>query len=409
MVITAEGSFPPLNDNDGWARFWFHLIGVNALPQPTMTRDKTKFTNWRDWQNKPIPEDTFEQWIKEGKFRQAEGICIILGKIWRGEHAGKYLWFVDCDNKKMIDELLAALGYESLEDMAKDYIVEQHKDDQTRAHIYGYSDIPLAGKGSSVSQNKEAFDKNELPACEVKSQGEEGISFCTNSFHKNGDKYRIIDVAVPKTLTEDEAKQLMQHINTILKKYGIEYLGKSGNGKAAKQPVQELFKEGAVVYEGNNRHKALLKMGMSLVGSLRGKVPLPTIKEMIFNVLNELHCEPPLDREEFEGNIWPSILHYIPFEGEYEKLANKYMEAAKNAELQLSTSVTAIIPNNDFFEYLIQCTEKTVKNENALIRRIYYTLFSAYTPDPINLAPIAPTAAGKTYPTMQCAQNDTKC
>jgi hypothetical protein len=417
MVITAEGSFPPLNDNDGWARFWFHLLGVNVLPQPTMTRDKTKFTNWRDWQNKPIPEDTFEQWIKEGKFRQAEGICIILGKVWRGEHAGKYLWFIDCDNKKMIDELLAALGYKSLEDMAKDYIVEQHKDDQTRAHIYGYSDIPLAGKGSSVvTQNKEAFENNELPACEVKSLGEEGIAFCTPSLHKNGDRYVLIGTTTPKPLTEEKAKEVMNHIDTILKKYGIEYLDKSGNGKAASQPVEELFKEGAVVYAGNNRHNALLKMGMSIVMSLRGKIPLSTCKEIVFGVINQIYCEPPLERDEFESNTWPSILRYIPFHGKYEELAIKYMEAAKKAgaELTVTTetttkinteeSVNSAIHNDDYFEYLIQRTEKTVKEENPLIRRIYYTIFSAYTPNPINLAPIAPTAAGKTYTTMQCAQ-----
>src|SRR5688500_6863547 len=45
---------------------------------------------------------------------------------------------------------------------------------------------------------------------------------------------------------------------------------------------------------------------------------------------------------------------------------------------------------NNYFEYLIDCVKKTVKEENALIRQIMYTILSPYGNDPINLGVLAP-------------------
>lgn len=53
---------------------------------------------------------------------------------------------------------------------------------------------------------------------------------------------------------------------------------------------------------------------------------------------------------------------------------------------------------NDYFEYLIDCVKRTVKEENALVRQIMYTVLSSYGNDPINLGVIAPTSTGKSYP-----------
>ena len=56
------------------------------------------------------------------------------------------------------------------------------------------------------------------------------------------------------------------------------------------------------------------------------------------------------------------------------------------------------IPNKEYFEYLVSIIKKTVRQEDALIRQILYTVFSADTKDPINLGIMAPTSEGKTYP-----------
>jgi hypothetical protein len=59
------------------------------------------------------------------------------------------------------------------------------------------------------------------------------------------------------------------------------------------------------------------------------------------------------------------------------------------------------IPNRDYAEFVIKVVKKTVKQEDALVRQIFYTGLSAYTNDPINLGIIAPTSEGKTYPVIE--------
>jgi hypothetical protein len=59
---------------------------------------------------------------------------------------------------------------------------------------------------------------------------------------------------------------------------------------------------------------------------------------------------------------------------------------------------------NDYFEYLIDCIKRTVKEEDALLRQIMYTVLSANGNDPINLGVLAPTSTGKTYPIIEAAK-----
>lgn len=59
------------------------------------------------------------------------------------------------------------------------------------------------------------------------------------------------------------------------------------------------------------------------------------------------------------------------------------------------------IPNKDYTEFVIKVVKKTVKQEDALVRQIFYTGLSAYTNDPINLGIVAPTSEGKTYPVIE--------
>jgi hypothetical protein len=61
------------------------------------------------------------------------------------------------------------------------------------------------------------------------------------------------------------------------------------------------------------------------------------------------------------------------------------------------------ISNNDYVEYIISCIKKTVKQEDALVRQIVYTMLSAYSNNPLNLGIIAPTSEGKSYPVIQAA------
>ena len=68
---------------------------------------------------------------------------------------------------------------------------------------------------------------------------------------------------------------------------------------------------------------------------------------------------------------------------------------------QLQSKVT----DKNYAEYVLGIGKRTVKCEDPLVRQIFYTCMSAYTKNPINLAIIAPTSEGKTYPVMEV----TKC
>lgn len=66
-----------------------------------------------------------------------------------------------------------------------------------------------------------------------------------------------------------------------------------------------------------------------------------------------------------------------------------------------STSIEAEIKTGDYFQFVIDTVKKTVKQDDNLITQILCTGLSARTSEPLNLAVIAPTSEGKTYPVIQ--------
>jgi hypothetical protein len=99
-TTTPTPGSPPADDLNAWADYWRYEAGLNTIPAHTSVK-KTSIS-WKEWQTEPIPEELHEQWKQENKF--ARGLAIIPGEVWRGEHAGKYLIFIDCDNLKAIEE-----------------------------------------------------------------------------------------------------------------------------------------------------------------------------------------------------------------------------------------------------------------------------------------------------------------
>ena len=62
------------------------------------------------------------------------------------------------------------------------------------------------------------------------------------------------------------------------------------------------------------------------------------------------------------------------------------------------------IPDNDYVEFVINTTRRTVKKENSPIRQILYTGLSKDTADRNNLMVSAPTSEGKTCPVIEMLQ-----
>ena len=256
-----------------FANFWRYHIGVNVIPADTI--NKKPIIPWSEWQGKPIPEELHNHWKEQCAF--SKGMAIIPGKVWhREDKNGLFLIFIDLDKLKTIEEISTNGNgkFISLHEMSQKFIVEQHKDDLDKAHIYFYSSMPFLKKSA-----------DSAIGLEVKGLGEHGIAYCSPSIHKQGQPYEIIGTSEPQTLTIEEAKEFMQQIDHICKKHGIEYLEKHH---------KNLLDSDSKIYEGS-RHDSLIKIANSLLFRYGGdaKTEQQDLKDF-FADINNKRCEPPL-------------------------------------------------------------------------------------------------------------------
>ena len=159
------------------------------------------------------------QWKSNGDF--SKGIAILPGKIFHNnEKLDYFLVCIDADNLKAINEICTRNGNTvPLQTFAEKTLVEQHKDNQNKAHFYFYATRPIKGKGSD--QNT-LGDKISSIHYEIKSLGSHGLLYCSPSMHKNGYPYDIIGTE-PATLNDRQTNELEIHLDKILTKYGIAY------------------------------------------------------------------------------------------------------------------------------------------------------------------------------------------
>lgn len=70
----------------------------------------------------------------------------------------------------------------------------------------------------------------------------------------------------------------------------------------------------------------------------------------------------------------------------------------------LKAELESKITDRDYAEFVIRTIKRTVKQEDLLVRQIFYSGLSKNCPNPINLAVLAPTSEGKTYPVLESLQ-----
>ena len=212
-----------------WADFWRYEIGVNVIPADT--KRKVTYIKWTQWQDKPIPEGQHSQWKSENAFEN--GMAVVLGRTWHRQNlSGYYLVGLDADNRKAIKEICTRNGITiSLKEFVDKTLVEQHKDNQNKAHFYFYTTRPIKGKGSDQNTLGDKISSGEVPAIEIKSLGSHGLLYCSPSVHKNGYPYEIIGTKKPATLNDRQTNELEIHLDMILTKYGIAYQSASSTHK----------------------------------------------------------------------------------------------------------------------------------------------------------------------------------
>jgi hypothetical protein len=313
MIFVTEG-FKTIND---WADFWRYQIGVNIIP--ANTRKKETYESWKEWQDNPIREDLHDEWKASGAFNN--GMAVVLGEVWHNPIKKElYLIGIDLDNQKAIEEV----AMNGLDDLARNVIVEQHYDDTTKAHIFLYSHKPFPKKSSDNSGHLNAkLDANDIPAIEVKGLGSHGILFVTPSIHKNGEPYQIIG-----TLDPVIADDFVNHIDNICRKYSIPYLG--GNGTQV--PIRDLFKSSFTIFEGHNRHEALMRAMESLLARNLGILSHDQIKSLA-REWNDQHCSPPLDDKEFQKQ-WKCATDFIDKNSNQEQDEEKIELSNGNSKIQ---------------------------------------------------------------------------
>ena len=322
---------PPKTTINDWADFWRYDIGVNVIPADT--RRKVTYESWAEWQDKPIPDVLYSEWKSSGAFDK--GMAIILGKVWHNPlKKDLYLIGIDLDNGKAIQEV----AIKGLEDLAQRVIVEQHKDDVTKAHVLFYSHKPFPKKSSDITNIDIAkrIKSNEIPAVEVKGLGSHGILFVSPSIHQNGYPYEIIGTKEP-----DLVDDFVEHIDSICKKFSIPYLDGNGisNGLV---PIQDLFKPDFTIFKGHNRHEDLMRIMESLIVRTSGILSLEEIKPLA-QQWNLKHCSPPLDDKEFEKQ-WICATDFIAKKGtnQDEEEDDKGHHSAADLLVELATENTSL-------------------------------------------------------------------
>ncbi|HKG88278.1 MAG TPA: phage/plasmid primase, P4 family, partial [Nitrososphaeraceae archaeon] len=297
--MNSPFSLQPKSHNE-YADFLRYVIGVNVIPADT--RHKKTQIQWKVFQNAPISEWQHEQWSKGGAFNQ--GIAIILGKVWhREDKKDLYFILIDADKRHAIEEFCTRnRKVIPLQEIAQKFMVEQHADNLDKAHIYFYSPIPFPKKPA-----------DSILGLEVKGLGEHGIAFCSPSMHKDGWPYETIGTNQPVVLNITQARELIQHINQICIKYGVQYLEKASriDGKI-KTMIKTLQIDPSIRIPEHTRHNTLIATADSLLfNHLDKKKEKEKDLRNFFTQINERLCDPePLPESEI-NNIWNSALNFV--------------------------------------------------------------------------------------------------
>ena len=134
----------------------------------------------------------------------------------------------------------------------------------------------------------------------------------------------------------------------------------------------------------------------------KGKLDQKTQQAVILVLSKEEYYANILQSVKEEANIEePSTITDINSSFEPNTEQANATKDAKLVTLETEVNLKAKVPNRDYAEFVINIIKKTVKQEDSLVRQIFYTVLSAYTNDPINLGIMAPTSEGKTYPVVE--------
>jgi P4 family phage/plasmid primase-like protien len=305
ILCLRRSNHPKREYYNTWADFWRQVIGVNVIPADT--RAKKTHIKWSQYQNNPVSEAQHDDWKTGGAF--LKGMAVIAGKVWhRPDKTGRYFTIVDLDKANGIEELCTTSGETiSLDILAQKFLVEQHKDNLEKAHVYFYSPIAFPQK---------SFDSKL--GIEVKGLGEHGITYCACSIHQSKNpqdriehRYEIYGVPnAPITLSLKQSVEMIQHIDRICTMHGINYLKKDNRISRLKPMIKSLILDPTIKISEGERHLTLLSTADSILLMHRDKGITEENLKTFFMKMNRTLCIPfPLPDWEVE-EIWNSAIEF---------------------------------------------------------------------------------------------------
>ncbi len=290
---------PPadINDFNGYSDYYrSDSWGLDTIPVATFeknTDDDKKtvhfFAKWEDYKVNPMPAEKIQEHKTHPQFsyNKLKGLGLIVGIIKYGPNKGKWIIFFDADNEKGKEAILKILGYDSVDNLKQDCVVEFHPSAPDKFHVFVLADVPL-DNFTGLTTDRDKVKKNLIPGLEIKGRGS-GLAYVTPSLYDGpieGERYQLVEGSVPaprRLFTEHEVSQWENRLEEICELYGTTSLDSSG-----KVPMSELLSDNFVVTKGNNRKNHVLRVGMHYLKEDEDKAEEKT------KLWNEEHCDPPL-------------------------------------------------------------------------------------------------------------------
>ncbi|TVP40183.1 phage/plasmid primase, P4 family [Candidatus Nitrosocosmicus arcticus] len=338
--------------------YWYYEKKVNVIPINSKNK-KPNRVNWFSFKTNRIPDNLFETWKREGLFN--DGFAVLPGRTY-SDNDELYLIGIDCDTRQAIEAFSTINGeFKPLETLSLKFMVEQHKDDLNSLHIYFFSPIPFPTKGADTKLGLEV--KGSI----------EGNGYMASSptMHSEGHRWEILGTNEPPKLTKVQAIEMLQHINIICRKHGLEYIDRNNGSTITKlrKAIKTLEiddKNGVVINEGE-RHSALVSIANSILFNhlLEHMSNIEKLKQFFYEI-NEKCCTPnPLPRVEMDS-IWECSTNFVV---KNKNFRNHNITRVTEAELDAGKLVE-------------QTTEKILENNYFLTfeesRDVYYYKDGAY-------------------------------
>ena len=421
---------PPYEDTNGWVLYYFNVWGVNVIPAPVEDKNKPKSeqksywpVKWEDYPVIRISDATQKRWIDAGQYTgPARGIAIILGRVWVGPMKGKWLVGIDADNQLGVKVVCNMFDCTSIEELSlKGVVIEQHAEDAPhKAHFYFYADAPfhnLPGIKSRYSGDKtkdwaKLAEENKIPAIEIKCAGG-GVHFATPSKHSGGYTFKHVAGSPPVPLlclNDSEAADTIMKLEDQLHEYGdsyIDYKSKT-TGKSVYPSIEEMYKPDYIVPAGSNRHLECRRLGASLLIRSEKANPEQSLSEVL--AWNGGHCRPPLEVDDVKAGFYKYSMTFAEKklkerqdqQATWNEMQRKAEEVRKAIATTPSPAPSPETEKIDYYEYILEYSGRTAKEENTLLRQVLLTVLSAHTQSLANNLNLrAPSSEGKSWPVMQ--------